>query len=42
MLIRAAITWNSQLQCTVALSTTEAEFMAACAKQIVRIKLNNC
>lgn len=26
----AAVTWNSQLQTTVALSTTEAEFMASC------------
>lgn len=37
----AAVTWSSQKQQTVALSTTEAEFMAACAatKEAMWVKL---
>ncbi|GBP12712.1 Retrovirus-related Pol polyprotein from transposon TNT 1-94 [Eumeta japonica] len=40
----AAVTWSSQRQHTVALSTTEAEFMAACAatKEVIWIKQLLC
>lgn len=40
----AAITWSSQRQQSVALSTTEAEFMAACAatKEVIWIKQLLC